>query len=318
MKDNVKLIAGGTNQVLAKDIANILDIPLTSTTRRKFSDGELFVQINENVRRSDSFIIQSTCQPVNDNLQELLLWIDTLKRASADRITAVIPYFGYARQDRKNKPRVPISASLVAKQIQVAGAHRVMVVDLHSGQIQGFFDIPVDNLYMSPIIADYIRSHYIIEDEIVVVSPDTGGVARARTFASKLSDGVIPLAFLNKYRPHPNECTILSMVGNVEGKHAIIIDDIIDTAGTITEAGKIILEKGAKEVTIVATHAVLSGPALKRIKETDAIGENGIILSNTIPVTSNKKIKIINVAPLIAEAIKRTHMGESISCLFDS
>jgi ribose-phosphate pyrophosphokinase len=312
MPNGIKLLTGNSNRKLAGEVAEYLGIPVCDTLITTFSDGEIMVQINENVRGSDIFVLQSTCTPVNDNIVELLLLIDALKRASAGRITAVIPYYGYARQDRKVQPRVPISSKLVADLITVAGANRVLTVDLHAGQIQGFFNIPVDHLYASPVILDYIKKSNI--KDIVIVSPDAGGVERARAFAKRLSAS---LAIIDKRRERANESQVMNVIGDVKGKSTIILDDMIDTAGTIAQAASALKEKGAKKVLAACTHAVLSGPAIDRINSS-VIEE--LIVTNTIQLESKqekcKKLTVLSIAPLLAEAIKRIHEESSISSLF--
>jgi ribose-phosphate pyrophosphokinase len=312
MPQGIKLFSGNANKGLAFEIADCLGIPLGDASVSTFNDGELMVQINENVRGSDVFVIQPTCTPVNHNIMELLLMIDAFRRASAGRITAVIPYYGYARQDRKVQPRVPISARLVADLITVAGANRVLAVDLHVGQIQGFFDIPVDHLYASPVLLDYIREKY--SNDIVIVSPDAGGVERARAFARRLQAS---LAIIDKRREKANVSEVMNVIGDVTNKHAILLDDMIDTAGTITQAVSAIKEKGAKRIIAACTHAVLSGPALERINES---GLEEVIVTNTIPMDSKqkkcKKLTVLSVASLLGEAIKRIHEESSVSSLF--
>ena len=312
MPNGIKLLTGNSNRKLAGEVAEYLGIPVCDTLITTFSDGEIMVQINENVRGSDIFVLQSTCTPVNDNIVELLLLIDALKRASAGRITAVIPYYGYARQDRKVQPRVPISSKLMADLITVAGANRVLTVDLHAGQIQGFFNIPVDHLYASPVILDYIKKSNI--KDIVIVSPDAGGVERARAFAKRLSAS---LAIIDKRRERANESQVMNVIGDVKGKSTIILDDMIDTAGTIAQAASALKEKGAKKVLAACTHAVLSGPAIDRINNS-VIEE--LIVTNTIKLDSKqekcKKLTVLSIAPLLAEAIKRIHEESSISSLF--
>ena len=285
--------------------------PLGKSTVSKFSDGEVSVSIWESVRGVDVYIVQSTCDPVNDNMMELLIMIDAMKRASAGRITAVIPYYGYARQDRKAKARDPITAKLVANMIQAAGADRVLTMDLHASQIQGYFDIPVDHLLGMPIIKDYFAEQNI--ENMVIVSPDHGSVPRARKLAEPLN---CPIAIVDKRRPEPNKSEIMNIIGEVEGKNCIIIDDMIDTAGTITNAANAIKDMGALSVRAAATHAVLSGPAIERIRES-AIEE--LVLLNTMPIPEEKmidKIKILSVGPLFAEAMNRIHTNESMSKLF--
>lgn len=313
MPDGIKLITGNANPELARKVSEYLKIPLTETMVSTFSDGEIMVQIKENVRGSDAFVIQSTCTPVNHNIMELLLIIDALKRASARRITAVIPYYGYARQDRKVQPRVPISAKLVANLIAVAGANRVLSIDLHAGQIQGFFDIPVDHLYATPVILEYLKKNNLL-DSIIVVSPDAGGVERARAFAKRIN---APLAIIDKRRDAPNVSKVMHVIGEVKDKDALIIDDMIDTAGTVVQAAQALKEKGARRVFAACTHAVLSGPAIERLNNS-LIEE--LIVTDTIPVESKKercpKIRVLTIAHLLGEAIKRIHEETSISSLF--
>lgn len=312
MPRGVKLFSGNANKLLADEIAAFLKIPIADATLSTFNDGELLVQINENVRGTDAFVIQPTCTPVNRNIMELLLIIDALKRASAGRITAVIPYYGYARQDKKVQPRVPISARLVADLITVAGASRVLTMDLHVGQIQGFFDIPVDHLYASPVLLEYMKKKYA--DNIVVVSPDAGGVERARAFAKRLNAS---LAIIDKRRESANVSEVMNVIGNVRDKNAILLDDMIDTADTITQAVSAIKENGAKKIIAACTHAVLSGSALDRI---NASGLEEIIVTNTIPTENKqkkcKKLTVLSVAALLGEAIKRIHEESSVSSLF--
>jgi ribose-phosphate pyrophosphokinase len=312
MPAGIKLFTGNSNRTLAKEIASVLHIPVGEATVSTFSDGEITVQINENVRGADVFVIQSTCMPVNKNIMELLLMIDALKRASAGRITAVVPYYGYARQDRKAQPRVPISARLVADLLSATGVGRVLTIDLHAGQIQGFFDIPVDHLYSSPVLAEYVRKEYT--NDIVVVSPDAGGVERARAFAKRLNAS---LAIIDKRRERANVSQVMHVIGDVKGRDTILFDDMIDTAGTITQAASALKENGAKRVVAACAHAVLSGPALDRINES-ALEE--VIVTNTIPMDAKtekcKKLTVLSVAPLLGEAIKRIHEESSISSLF--
>jgi len=312
MPQGIKLFSGNANKGLAIEIADFLGISLGDASVSTFNDGELMVQINENARGMDVFVIQPTCTPVNHNIMELLLMIDALRRASAGRITAVIPYYGYARQDKKVQPRVPISARLVANLISVAGANRVLTVDLHVGQIQGFFDIPVDHLYASPVLLDYIRNKY--SNNTVIVSPDAGGVERARAFAKRLQAS---LAIIDKRREKANVSEVMNVIGDVTNKDAILLDDMIDTAGTITQAVSAIKEKGAKRIIAACTHAVLSGPSLERINES---GLEEVIVTNTIPMDSKqkkcKKLTVLSIAPLLGEAIRRIHEESSISSLF--
>lgn len=312
MPKGIKLFTGNSNKALVDEIADILGVATGDATVTEFRDSEIRIQINENVRGFDVFVVQSTCTPVNHNIMELLLMIDALKRASAGRITAVIPYYGYARQDRKIQPRVPISSRLVADLITTAGANRVLTIDLHAGQIQGFFDIPVDHLYAAPVLSDYVMKNYL--NNIVVVSPDAGGVERARAFAKRLKAS---LAIIDKRREKVNVSRVMNVIGVVKGKDAIIFDDIIDTAGTLTQGVSAIKEKGAKKIIAACTHAVLSDPAIDRINQS---GLEKVIVTNTIPVRKNqkkcKKITVLSVGPLLAEAIKRIHEETSVSSLF--
>ncbi len=312
MPEGIKVISGSSHMALAQEVVANLGISVCDTTVTNFSDGEITVQINENVRGTDAFVVQSTCPPVNDNMMKLLLIIDALKRASAGRITAVMPYYGYARQDRKVQPRVPISSKLVADLITVAGANRVLSVDLHAGQIQGFFNIPVDHLYASPVLADYVRSRNF--KDLVIVSPDAGGVERARSFAKRLQSS---LAIIDKRREKANVSQVMNVIGDVQGRDALILDDMIDTAGTTTQAAEALKEKGAKTVVAASTHAVLSGPAIDRV---NASSLEEVIVTNTIPLDSKKekckKLTVLSIAPLLAEAIKRIHEESSISSLF--
>jgi len=312
MPEGIKLLAGNANRTLAKEVAGHLNIHITDTIITTFSDGEIMVQVNENIRGSDVFVLQSTCTPVNDNIMELLLIVDALKRASAGRITAVIPYYGYARQDRKVQPRVPISSKLVADLITVAGTNRILTVDLHAGQIQGFFNIPVDHLYASPVLLDYIKRCDF--KDLVIVSPDAGGVERARAFAKRLDAS---LAIIDKRREKANISEVMNVIGDVNGKDTMLLDDMIDTAGTITQAAAALKDKGASRVFAACTHAVLSGPAIDRLNSS-AIEE--MIVTNTIQLDSKKekckKLTVLSIPPLLAEAIKRIHEESSISSLF--
>ena len=312
---DIKIFSGNSNPKLALDICKKLGTQMGNAEVGTFSDGEKSVSIYETVRGSDVFVVQSTCSPVNDNLMELLIMIDAMRRASAGRVTAVIPYFGYARQDRKTKPRDPISAKLVANLITRAGADRVLTMDLHANQIQGFFDIPVDNLLGSPIFVNHFMTKYAdCHQEVMVVSPDVGSVARARAFAQKLG---MPLAIVDKRRQKANSSEVMNIIGNVEGKHVILLDDMVDTAGSLCNAAKALVEVGgAKEVYACATHGVLSGPAYERI-EASPIKE--IVFLNTIPQMGNtpsNKIKFLDVAPVFARAIEHIHGGTSIADLF--
>lgn len=311
---DIKIFAGNSNKELAEEIAAKVGLPLGASTVSKFSDGEIAISIYEVVRGSDVFIIQSTCTPVNDNLVELLILIDALKRASAGRITAVMPYFGYARQDRKAKARDPISAKLVANLITTAGADRVLTMDLHAPQLQGFFDIPLDHLHGAPILAQYFMKKFNNKlDDVVVVSPDIGSVGRSRKFAEKLD---VPLAIIDKRRPKANVCEIMNIIGDVRGKRAILVDDMIDTGGTIVNAASALADIGATEIYACCTHGVLSGPAIDRIRTT-CIKE--LVTLNTVPLTKEKRINKItqlSVAEVFAEAIERIYGDISISTLF--
>ncbi len=307
-----KVFTGNSNPELAEEIVSIMGKTLGRSTVGKFSDGEVSVNLWETVRGIDTYIIQSTCDPVNDNLMELLIMIDAMKRASAGRINAVIPYYGYARQDRKAKARDPITAKLVADLISSAGADRVVTMDLHAAQIQGYFNIPVDHLLGMPILVKHFKEMRL--DDLVVVSPDHGSVGRARNMAHPLD---APIAIVDKRRPKANVSEIMNIIGDIEGKTALMVDDIIDTAGTITNAANALKELGAKDVYACATHAVLSGPAIERIQES-AITE--MILLNTIPIPEEKrieKIRVLSVAPMFAEAMIRIFTNDSISRLFD-
>ncbi len=306
------IFTGNSNPSLAKKICEYLKMPLGGAKVSTFSDGEIQIEIDDNVRTKDVFIIQSTCLPVNDNLVELLLMIDALKRASARRITVVLPYYGYARQDKKVAPRVPISAKLVADLITMAGATRIITMDLHAGQIQGFFNIPVDNLFAAPILLKYMRSNFT--NDLVVVSPDAGGVERARAFAKRMQAG---LAIVDKRRSAPNEAKAMAVIGSVQDKTAIILDDMVDTAGTLTEAVGVLLDNGAKEVHACCAHPVLSGPAIDRITASNL---KSLIVTDTIPLTSQAvacgKIVVLSIAQLVGEAIIRSYRGDSVTSLF--
>lgn len=309
--DKIKIFAGNSNRPLATEICDHLGKTLGKSDVRSFSDGEVYVDIQESVRGIEVYVVQSTSMPCNDNLMELLIMLDALKRASAVSVTAVIPYYGYARQDRKVAPRTPITAKLVADLITVAGATRVVSVDLHAGQIQGFFNIPVDHLYASPVLLNYVKENF--HDDLVVVSPDAGGVERARAFAKRLGAN---LAIVDKRRPRPNVSEVMNIIGEVEDKTTILLDDMIDTAGTITQAARALQERGAKQVFACCTHAVLSGPAIERL-ESSPIEE--LVVTNTIAkrdAATSSKIKRLSVGPLLGEAIKRIHCGESVSSLF--
>jgi ribose-phosphate pyrophosphokinase len=313
MEDRIRLFSGNSNPELAEKICASLGLPLGKAKVRTFSDGEIMVEIGENVRGRDIYVIQSTCDPTNNNLMELLIMMDALRRASAATITAVIPYYGYARQDRKAAPRTPITSKLVADLITTAGADRVVTVDLHAGQIQGFFNIPVDNLYAAPVILEHLRNHFAGQD-VVMVSPDAGGTERARAFAKRLD---CTLAVIDKRRTAPNVAEVMHLIGDVRDKVAIMLDDMVDTAGTLTHAAAALKEHGAKRIYACASHGVLSGPAIERINAS-AIEE--VIITDTIPFGSKAaltgKIKVLSVADLLAEAIRRIHEDESVSSLF--
>ena len=308
------ILSGNANRPLAEKICEKLGKPLGHSEIRRFSDGEVFAEVGENVRGRDVYLIQSTCRPVNDTLMELLIMIDALKRASAKEITAVVPYYGYARQDRKVGPRTPISAKLVADLFAAAGATRVVAMDLHAGQIQGFFNIPFDNLFASPVLVQYLKTQMAELGEVVIVSPDAGGVERARAYAKRLDATV---AMIDKRRTGPNVAKAMNVVGDVKGKTAIILDDMIDTAGTLTEAAHAVLDHGATQVYAAATHGVLSGPAIERIEKSKI---KSVIVTDTIPLTDEgracKKIVQLSVADLLAEAIYRIHNYDSVSSLF--
>lgn len=308
----MKLITGNANPALARAISGYLEMPLVKIEARRFADDEIFVEIKENVRGEDMFLIQSTGYPTNDNLMEMLIIIDALKRASAERITAVIPYYGYARQDRKPGPRTPISAKLVANLITVAGADRVLSVDLHAGQIQGFFDIPTDNLFAAPVMAADIHSRYGDKD-VMVVSPDTGGVVRARALAKRLNDA--PLAIVDKRREKAGVSEVMNIIGDVEGRCCILIDDIVDSGGTLVNAAQALLDKGAREVIAYISHGVLSGEAIKRI---DASRLTELVITDSLVVREQSaKIRQLTIAPLLGEAIRRIADNSSVSSLYD-
>lgn len=308
----LKVFTLNSNPELAMDVAKLIGVPLGECSVSTFSDGEIQINIEESVRGCDVYVVQSTCAPVNRHIMELLIMIDALKRASAATINVVIPYYGYARQDRKAKPREPITAKLVADILQVAGASRVITIDLHAPQIQGFFNIPVDQLVGVPILGDYWESKQL--DELVIVSPDHGGVSRARQLAERLK---APIAIIDKRRPRPNVAEVMNIVGDIRGKTAILIDDMIDTAGTISLAADALIKNGAKEVYACCTHAVLSGPAMERIEQSPI---KDLVVTNTIPLQEEKltdKVTVLSVAPLISEAIIRVHEQLPISVLFD-
>jgi ribose-phosphate pyrophosphokinase len=308
----IKIFSGNANPGMAEKICSYLGASLGKAQVKIFSDGEIAVEIDESVRGLDTFVVQSTCPPVNNNLMELLIMMDALRRASAERINAVIPYYGYARQDRKVASRQPISAKLVANLITVAGASRVLTMDLHAGQIQGFFDIPVDNLYASPTLIEYLRTRF--NNDLVIVSPDTGGVERARAFAKRLDAS---LAIIDKRRQAANVAEVMNIIGEVEGKAVVLLDDMVDTAGTLTKSAEALKQHGALAVYACCTHPVLSGKAIERINESPI---EELIVTDTIPThtdtRSTKKIKVLSVAELFGEAIKRIHNNESVSSLF--
>ncbi len=310
--NKLRVFTGNSNVSLTHMICEHLGIPLGKAEVKKFSDGEINVEINESVRGMDVFVVQSTCPPVNDHLMELLILIDALKRASAARINAVIPYYGYARQDKKVFPRASISAKLVADLITTAGASRLLTVELHASQIQGFFNIPVDHLYASPILLDYLRERF--QRGLVIVSPDAGGVERARAFAKRLN---VALAIIDKRRDMPNVAKVMNIIGDVQGKDSILLDDIVDTAGTLSNAAFALKEEGAENIYAYCTHPVLSGRAIDRLMESPL---QEVIVTDTIPLwgeaVSCKKLKVLSVAPLLAEAIKRIHRDDSVSSLF--
>jgi ribose-phosphate pyrophosphokinase len=310
--DRLKIFTGNANPALAQEICQALGMELGRAMVKQFSDGEIYLQIKENVRGEDVFIVQPTCTPVERNLMELLLMMDALKRASAERITAVLPYYGYARQDRKDKPRVPISARLVAALLETAGANRLLALDLHAAQIQGFFDIPVDHLFAMPVLIEYFKALNI--PNMTVVSPDAGGVERARAFAKRLSS---PLAIIDKRREEANVAEVMNVVGDVAGRHCLLVDDLIDTAGTLVKGAEALLKKGAAGVSACATHAVLSGPALSRI---EASSLQHVVFTNSIPLSKearkSHRIESLSIAKLLAEAIRSIHEETSVSVLF--
>ncbi len=311
----MKIMAGNSNLPLARAIAAYLEMPLTDASVRRFADEEIFIEIHENVRGQDMFVVQSTSYPANDNLMELLICTDALRRASARRITAVIPYFGYARQDRKAGSRTPISAKLVANLITEAGADRVLSVDLHAGQIQGFFDIPTDNLYAAPVMAADIQARYGDKD-LMVVSPDVGGVVRARALAKRLDNA--PLAIVDKRRERPGESEVMNIIGNVKGRHCILVDDIVDSGGTLCNAAQALIDAGAKSAAAYITHGVLSGGAVARVNGS-ALTE--LVITDTILPTDaakeSEQIRVLPIAPLIGEAVRRIADESSVSSLFD-
>jgi ribose-phosphate pyrophosphokinase len=308
----LKIFGGRAHPALTQEICDYLNVPSGRLAAFDFSDGETFCQIEENVRGTDVFVVQPTCQPVNQNLMELLILLDALKRSSAGRVTAVIPYYGYARQDKKDAPRVPITAKLVADLISAAGADRLLTMDLHASQIQGFFNIPVDHLFAAPVVLEAIRDLAI--DDLVIVSPDPGGVERARAIAKRLHAG---LAIVDKRRTAPNTAEVMNVIGDVAGRNTLILDDIIDTAGTLVKTAEALREKGARQMVAVGVHGVLSGPALDRLSEAPL---TDVVITNTTPVDEKvercSKLRPLTVAPLLGEAIKRIHEGSSVSSLF--
>ncbi len=309
----MKFFSGSANRELSEKIAKIIGVPLGEAKIHRFADKELFVEVDENVRGMDVFVIQPTCSPVNEHLMELLIMIDTLKRASADRITAVIPYYGYARQDRKVQPRTPITSKLVADLLTAAGANRILSMDLHAGQIQGFFNIPFDHLYATPIFLDYLAKEKKSAN-LILVSPDAGGTERTRAYAKRLN---CELAVIDKRRTGPNQSEVMHLIGEVTGRDAVIVDDIVDTAGTLTQAAEAVMKAKAKSVMAICTHPVLSGEAVNRINRSPI---EVMVVSDTIPLgekrEQSKKIKVLSVAQILAEAIRRIHTGESVSSLF--
>jgi len=308
----LKIFSGRAHPALAQEICQYLGLPLGELTLYNFSDGEDYCQIDENVRGADVFVVQPTCSPVNDHVMELLILLDAFRRSSASRITAVMPYFGYARQDKKDKPRVPIAAKLMADLLTASGADRILTMDLHSAQIQGFFNIPVDHLFAAPVLLDAIREMNLAD--LVVVSPDVGGVARARAIGKRHGAS---LAIIDKRRTGKNETEVLNVIGDVEGRNVLILDDIIDTAGTLIQAEEALREQGARKTFAAAVHPVLSGPALERI---EASGLESLVVTNTIPLDAAlarcRKIRSLSIAPLLGEAIQRIHQGTSVSSLF--
>lgn len=311
MTKSIKIFTGNANPAIAREICEYLQVPLGAADVRQFSDGEISVEIGENVRGADVFVVQPTCTPVNDHLMELLIMVDALRRASARRITAVIPYYGYARQDRKVRPRVPITAKAVAEMLMVVGTRRVLCMDLHAGQIQGFFNIPVDHLYAAPVILKHIRENFT---DVVMVSPDAGGVERTRAFAKRLNAS---LAIVDKRRERANECEAMHVIGDVAGKTAILLDDIVDTAGTLCGAAEILMKVGAKEVHACCSHGVLSGPAIERIGRSHL---KSLVVTNSIPLKPEamqcEKVTVLSVGGLLGEAINRIHNEDSVSYLF--
>jgi ribose-phosphate pyrophosphokinase len=312
LDDTLKLFGGTANESLTKEVCDYLGITAGQILSTTFSDGEIRIEIEENVRGRDIFVLQSTCSPVNDNLMQLLIMTDALKRASARSITAIIPYYGYARQDRKVKPRVPISAKLVADLITVSGVNRVISMDLHVGQIQGYFNIPVDNLFAAPILLNYIRKHY--DANLSIVSPDAGGVERARAFAKRLNAS---LAIIDKRRDEPNVSVAMNIIGDIKGKTAVILDDMVDTGGTLVEAAEALVQNGAAQVYACCTHPVLSGNATEKIEQSSI---KSLLTTNTVPLSREAskcpKIDVVSVAEIFGEAIKRVYFSKSVSSLF--
>ncbi len=311
MPNIMKIFSGNANPEIAREITEYIGQPLAKAEVKRFSDGEISVEIQENVRGTDVFVIQPTCPPVNDHLMELIIIVDALRRASARRITAVMPYYGYARQDRKVKSRTPITAKAVAEMLMAVGTRRVLCMDLHAGQIQGFFNIPVDNLFAAPVLLDYLRGDFT---NVVMVSPDAGGVERTRAFAKRLN---ADLAIVDKRRERANEAEAMTVIGDVSGKTAILLDDMVDTAGTLCGGARMLMEYGAREVHACCSHAVLSGPAIQRINDSDI---KSLVVTNSIPLNGKArecdKIKVLSVGPLLGEAIKRIHDEDSVSYLF--
>ena len=314
MSRDFKVFSGNSNPKLARDICAHLGRPLSAASVDRFSDGETSVEIGENVRGVECFVVQSTCTPTNDHLMELLVMIDALKRASAASITAVIPYYGYARQDRKVAPRTPITAKLVADLLTAAGANRVVSMDMHAGQIQGFFNIPFDHLYAAPVLVEHMKQTVEDPEQVVIVSPDAGGVERARAYSKRLGAS---LAIVDKRRARANVAEVMNLIGDVEGKHAILLDDMIDTAGTLTNAARALMEKGAARVSAYAVHPVLSGPAIERLEDSPI---DRVVVTDTIPLREEAracaKIQVLSVARLFGEAIRRIHSADSLSSLF--
>ncbi len=312
-EQNIKIFGGTASRKLAATICDMMDVPLGAARMVRFSDGELFVEIEENVRGADVYVVQSTCSPANENLMELLIMIDALKRASAKSICTLIPYYGYARQDRKVAPRTPITSKLVADLLSSAGANRVLSVDLHAGQIQGFFDVPFDHLFAKPVLLAHMEEANKGEN-VVIVSPDAGGVERARSYAKRMG---ADLAIIDKRRPKANVAQVMNIIGDIEGANCILLDDMIDTAGTITQAAKALMESGAKSVDAYTTHPVLSGPAVERLADSPL---RRVVVTDTIalsePAQNCSKIEVVSIAPLLAKALRRIHLGESVSTLF--